>query len=135
MFETQLNKLQTILQGYFDEGLYSGLTNTQNRVSTGKMSRILTTPHINIEYTQTQPQTYGTSGLTQTDNKFSISFVIQPTNDMFDNLGKPEITQITNKLNAFSNTFISRLYQDYRFGDDTEDWHYLQPDGFSDLKQ
>jgi hypothetical protein len=134
MFENQLNELQSILQGYFDNGLYSGITNTSDRVSIGKLSNIPTTPHINIEYLQRNRQGYATSGLDKIDFSYDVKFILKPSPDLFTN-NQPKIKEITDLLNRFSNDFLDKLIKENKYGGANDAWYFMQQSTDTELKQ
>jgi len=134
MFQTHLNELQTILQGYFDSDLYPRITNTADRVSVGKLSSIPTTPHINIEYLQRNRQAYATSGMDKLDFSYDVKFILKPSPDLFTN-NQPKIKEITDLLNRFSNDFLDKLIKENKYGGVNDVWFYMQQTTDTELKQ
>ena len=126
-----LDTLQRIFQGYFDNGLYEGIANTKNRVSTGVLTSNFSTPHINIAYQNRRRRRYATSGMDEITTTYQISFLIKPAPSFFLN-GNPKINEITKLLNGLSIDFLDKFIKEQK---DNDEWYLVSTNTETELKQ
>lgn len=129
MIQDQLEELQTKFQGFFDEGLYPGLTNTQNRVEIGKITSIPRSPFLNIQFDDTERTPWATSNVDKVDNIFNLDFIIKPTYIInTDDRLKTLTRELNNFLSIFINEFIGR------YKDNGENYFIARNVGSSELQ-
>lgn len=129
MIQDQLEELQTKFQGFFDEGLYPGLTNTQNRVEIGKITSIPRSPLLNIQFDDTERTPWATSNVDKVDNIFNLDFIIKPTYVInTDDRLKTLTRELNNFLSIFINEFIGR------YKDNGENYFIARNVGSSELQ-
>jgi len=125
-----LNKLKTLFQTYFTDGLYVGLTNKSDRVSTGVLKAGFATPHINIEYQNRIREAYATSGMDKIITNFEVHFLLKPSPELFIN-NEPRLNEITNQLNQFADIFLDKFIKDNKYDNE---W-FLMNQTISSIKQ
>lgn len=129
MINTQLEELKTKFQAFFDGGLYSGLTNTSNRVKSGKITSIPRSPFINIQFETVERTPWATSNVDKVDNVYNLNFIIKPTVQITSD---DRLKQLSNDLNNFSSKFINEFLKNYKWSGDS--WYSALSQGSSEIQ-